>query len=148
LSGLKVIIVGGGLAGMTVAHELLKHRVEVVILEAGTRLGGKAGADLIGSRYEEHGNHFFPAWYLNTRRLLRALEIANNLVDMKRLHQLRKGCFPHFETLNIPTKLWNLPWNKRVHSVTPVRPRLGRHRRSDTCSEVHCHLRVSPVGTD
>jgi uncharacterized protein with NAD-binding domain and iron-sulfur cluster len=104
---------------MTVAYELLKHHFEVVILEASSRLGGKAGADLIGGNYEEHGNHFFPAWYLNTRHLLGELGIADHLVDMKRLHQLRKGRFPHFETLDIPTRLWNLPWNIFHAGVLP-----------------------------
>jgi uncharacterized protein with NAD-binding domain and iron-sulfur cluster len=107
----KVVVVGGGLAGMTVAHELGKQGIDVMILEAALRLGGKAGADLVGGRYEEHGNHFFPAWYVNTRRLLDELGLARSLVDLTRLHQLRRDRFPSFETLVSPTLFRNIPRN-------------------------------------
>ncbi|MGH7965860.1 MAG: FAD-dependent oxidoreductase, partial [Candidatus Binatia bacterium] len=76
----RVVIVGGGLAGMVVARELLKHNdqnMEVVILEATPHLGGKAGAGLKRDRgvYEEHGYHIFPGWYANTRHLLKELDL-------------------------------------------------------------------------
>src|SRR5712692_1040096 len=108
---MKTLIIGGGLAGMTAAYELRKAGAEVVLLEASCRLGGKAGADRLGTDYHEHGNHFFPAWYLNTRRLLKELELSSNLVDIEKLHHLRKGRFPSYETLVIPTRLFYLPRN-------------------------------------
>ena len=64
----RVVIIGGGLAGMTVAKELLKRQIPVVILEAVGYLGGKATADRKDGPYVEHGYHLFPAWYANTRR--------------------------------------------------------------------------------
>ena len=114
----RVVIVGGGLAGMTVAKALLEHNgrnMEVVILEAQDRLGGKAGADYnqVHRVYEEHGYHIFPAWYENTRKLLRDLKIEGNLIDIEKWHQLKKGQFkegqpPHFNTLYQFSSLCNL----------------------------------------
>ncbi|MBI3449347.1 MAG: FAD-dependent oxidoreductase [Acidobacteria bacterium] len=111
MNAFRTVIVGGGLAGMTAAHELVRQGMEVILIEAGPRLGGKAGADRFGDDYQEHGNHFFPAWYLNTRRLMDELGILGNLVDMTRLHQLRRGLYPHYQTLLLPTRLSCIPRN-------------------------------------
>lgn len=106
-----MVIVGGGLAGMTAAYELAHRQMEVVLVEAGRRLGGKAGGDRLESDYQEHGNHFFPPWYLNTRRLMDELGVLGNLVDMTRLHQLRRGHYPSYQTLLLPTHLLRIPRN-------------------------------------
>lgn len=94
----RAVIIGGGLAGMVIAKELGKRGMPVVILEAGGRLGGKAGADLVGGAYEEHGYHVFPGWYVNVRQLLRELGTISNLVDLDRFHHLRLGDFPRLHT--------------------------------------------------
>jgi uncharacterized protein with NAD-binding domain and iron-sulfur cluster len=101
----RVVIIGGGLAGMVVAHELAKKKVPVVLLEAGTRLGGKAGAQ--PSRQdpnvmEDHGYHIIPAWYVNFRNLLREIDVEQHLIDFDRVHYLRRGAFPRFNTLLEP----------------------------------------------
>jgi oxygen-dependent protoporphyrinogen oxidase len=56
----SAIVVGGGLAGMVVAHELALRRWPVILLERSKRLGGKAGADRKNGRLVEHGYHVFP----------------------------------------------------------------------------------------
>ncbi len=55
---------------MTAALRLLERGCHVSLYEASARLGGKAGANKNGDDYDEHGYHIFPAWYLNTWRLL------------------------------------------------------------------------------
>src|SRR5262245_21827790 len=114
----KAVIIGGGLAGMTVAKELLKHGLEVVILEASARLGGKAGADQNPDTrvYEEHGYHIFPGWYANTRQLLEELAITDNLVDLPNFHILkkgewRKGTTPTLSTFCPTSSPWHLIQN-------------------------------------
>lgn len=65
----KVVIVGGGVAGLTAAHELIEREYDVVVIERRPFLGGKAasyevavgGQQLPG----EHGFRFFPGWYRN-----------------------------------------------------------------------------------
>lgn len=86
----NVIIIGGGLAGMTIAKEVVKQGLPVTILEAATRLGGKAGSDRNkNGAWEDHGYHVFPGWYLNTRALLKELNATKNLIDVDRTHFLR-----------------------------------------------------------
>jgi uncharacterized protein with NAD-binding domain and iron-sulfur cluster len=116
----KAVIIGGGLAGMTVAKELLQHGIEVVILEAAGRLGGKAGADASKQGiYEEHGYHIFPGWYVNTRQLLEELEITDDLVDIPSFHILKKGDWskgkaPTFSTFYPTSSPWHLIQNIRA----------------------------------
>ena len=102
----NVIVIGGGLAGMTVAKEVLKQGCSVTILEASTRLGGKAGSDLNGDGlWEDHGYHVFPGWYLNTRQLLTELGAATNLIDVDRTHFLLKPQAPKLG--NSSAKEWD-----------------------------------------
>lgn len=45
---MNVIVIGGGLAGLTVAHRLKQHGVEVRMLESSKAVGGKIGARKVG----------------------------------------------------------------------------------------------------
>jgi uncharacterized protein with NAD-binding domain and iron-sulfur cluster len=66
-----VLVVGGGVAGMTAAHELAERGFAVTILEARDVLGGKARSiPVFGSGQDgredlpaEHGFRFFPGFY-------------------------------------------------------------------------------------
>jgi uncharacterized protein with NAD-binding domain and iron-sulfur cluster len=104
----RVVIIGGGLAGMTVAKELLQQQIPVVLLEAESQLGGKAGAEDVHGMRIEHGYHVFPGWYVNTRQLLRDLDLGGNLIDTAVFFQLKKGDFPHFIAFHTPDSLSNL----------------------------------------
>ena len=69
----KVIILGGGVAGMSAAHELIERGFEVQVFERKIRLpGGKARSVPVpdqdaGVNYNplpgEHGFRFFPGFY-------------------------------------------------------------------------------------
>jgi uncharacterized protein with NAD-binding domain and iron-sulfur cluster len=86
----EVIVVGGGLAGMVTAPRLLERGYKVSLYdESKTRLGGKAGADKNGGDYNDHGYHVFPAWYVNTWRLVEELGIESNFVDFEDAHQMK-----------------------------------------------------------
>jgi 15-cis-phytoene desaturase len=66
----KVVIIGGGIGGLTAAHELVERDFDVTVYERRERCGGKAASsrlealpgDAIG-RPAEHGFRFFPGWY-------------------------------------------------------------------------------------
>jgi 15-cis-phytoene desaturase len=70
---IKVAILGGGIGGLSAAHELaeLGGDFEVHVYEGNPSLGGKARSQLLagtgkGGRGDlpgEHGFRFFPAWY-------------------------------------------------------------------------------------
>ena len=54
-----VVIVGGGIAGLSAAWRL-RHR-DVLLLEAGERLGGRIRSDRCGDYWLNYGAHLFPA---------------------------------------------------------------------------------------
>jgi protoporphyrinogen/coproporphyrinogen III oxidase len=53
------VIVGGGIAGLSAAWRL-RHR-DVMLLEAGDRLGGRMRSDACGEYWLNYGAHLFPA---------------------------------------------------------------------------------------
>ena len=55
----EVVIVGGGIAGLAAAWRL-RHR-DVLLLEAGDRLGGRMRSDPRGEYWLNYGAHLFPA---------------------------------------------------------------------------------------
>jgi UDP-galactopyranose mutase len=58
--GERVLIVGGGLTGCTVAHRLAQGGIESVILERDDKPGGLIRSEqLHGVLYEPHGSHIF-----------------------------------------------------------------------------------------
>ena len=63
LSGTKVIVIGAGLAGLSAARRLHDHGAEVIVLEAGDRIGGRVRTDWsLGAPFEHgagwiHGPH-------------------------------------------------------------------------------------------
>lgn len=67
----KVIILGGGVAGMSAAHELCERGFEVSVYEFKALQGGKARSiDVANSAKDgrkplpgEHGFRFFPRFY-------------------------------------------------------------------------------------
>ena len=81
----KVIIIGGGFAGLAAAQVLSQMNYEVEIWEETNRLGGKAGADLIEGNIVEHGYHIFPMWYNNFWKLAESWGISDNFVDCEKI---------------------------------------------------------------
>ena len=62
----EVIIVGGGIAGLAAAWRL-RHR-DVLLLEAGDRLGGRIRSDVSGDYWLNYGAHLFPGAGIAARR--------------------------------------------------------------------------------
>lgn len=104
-----VIVVGGGLAGISVARELALRNCRVTILERTGRLGGKAGSDFKHGRLWEHGYHVFPAWYPNIRGILSRLGVR--LIDFDCYHYLLRGVYPQRVTVRGPSSVSALLYN-------------------------------------
>ncbi|MBE0659143.1 MAG: FAD-dependent oxidoreductase, partial [Bryobacteraceae bacterium] len=111
-----VLVIGGGLAGMTMARQLALRHCKVTILERTGRLGGKAGSDFKNGRLWEHGYHVFPAWYPNIRTIL--ARIGVRLIDFDRYHFLLRGAYPHKVTVRGPSSLSAL-WHNTFHGLLP-----------------------------
>jgi monoamine oxidase len=68
----KVIIVGGGLAGLYAAYLLQQQGIPYLLLEAQSRLGGR----ILGAQNKKHSDHHFdlgPAWIFPHQKKIQAL---------------------------------------------------------------------------
>ncbi len=76
----KVLVIGGGVAGLTAAHELVRRGYTVTILEPHVLIGGKAksitkaGSGIAGRKElpGEHGFRIFPGFY---RHLIETMKL-------------------------------------------------------------------------
>ena len=78
----SVVVVGGGLAGLSAAYELSLRGFSVTLLELAPQLGGKIASwtiDALGTTFTvEHGFHgFFPQYY-NLRSMMGELQSLQN----------------------------------------------------------------------
>ena len=55
----KVIVVGGGTAGLSAAYTLKKLGIRAIVLEANERLGGRLGGDRVDGFHLDEGTDFF-----------------------------------------------------------------------------------------
>src|SRR5215212_4881768 len=89
----RVAVLGGGVAGLTAAHELAERGFEVTVYEARDRLGGKArslpvpGSGTDGRRDlpAEHGFRFFPGFYKHVPDSMQRIGVAGRLVGAERV---------------------------------------------------------------
>lgn len=83
----QVAVLGGGIGGLTAAHELSERGFEVTVYEANDRVGGKARSVPTGVGIQgEHGFRFFPAFYRHVVDTMERIPhgrgtVADNLVE-------------------------------------------------------------------
>ena len=104
----KVIILGGGIAGLSAAHELVERNFDVEVYELLSIPGGKArsfpvpgsGKDGRKDLPGEHGFRFFPRFYRHVTDTMARIPygptgtVVDNLVDTTRCQLNRYGRFP------------------------------------------------------
>jgi len=85
----SVVVIGGGVGGLSAAHELAERGVDVTVYEANERFGGKARSFPVGEGdsplHGEHGFRFFPAYYQHVTDTMARIPdgdgtVADNLV--------------------------------------------------------------------
>ena len=116
---IRVAILGGGVGGLSAAHELIGRGFEVSVYEAKNQFGGKArslsvpntGTQGRKNLPGEHGFRFFPAFYRHLPDTMMRIPFAgnvsvfNNLVHATRIHVARAGLPPLILTARIPQNI-------------------------------------------
>src|SRR6266545_4782109 len=69
----QVVIIGGGLSGLTTAYLLAGRGLGFTLLEAEDRPGGQARAFRVDGQIVEHGSHAFFGYYGTTVKLMEEL---------------------------------------------------------------------------
>ena len=94
-----VVVVGAGFAGLTAAVRLAENGARVLVLEARSRLGGRATAfpDRETGDIVDNGQHVIVGAYRDTRALLATIGAESNLRFQKQLASVfsdrqRTGC--------------------------------------------------------
>jgi 15-cis-phytoene desaturase len=117
--GIRVAILGGGVGGLSAAHELIERGFEVAVYERNPLFGGKArslsvsntGTDGRRDLPGEHGFRFFPAFYRHLPDTMMRIpdpsnvSVFNNLVHATRIHVARAGKPPLVLTGRIPQNI-------------------------------------------
>jgi geranylgeranyl pyrophosphate synthase/uncharacterized protein with NAD-binding domain and iron-sulfur cluster len=118
----KVVIIGGGVAGMSAAQELIERGFAVEVFDRHGVPGGKARSVAVpGTRSRgaralpgEHGFRFFPGFYKHVIDTMERIPfgagtVAANLVDTTQVHVARVGRPPVFYPARFPQtpgELW------------------------------------------
>jgi len=119
-----VIVIGGGVAGLSAAHELLKHNIRVTVFEKNLLPGGKARSlPVPETEYQplpnkrtlpgEHGFRFFPGFYNHLQDTLEEIPssledgstVADELINVEELNYARLDGTMIVTSTKLPRKL-------------------------------------------
>jgi 15-cis-phytoene desaturase len=128
----RVVVLGGGVAGLSAAHELVERGFDVQVFEKKDIAGGKArsvpvpgsGTDGRPDLPGEHGFRFFPRFYKHLPDTMKRIPfgahgtVEENLVDTTRLEYPLAGKAPIVAVDRFPTDLesWKLILKDAFHT--------------------------------
>jgi monoamine oxidase len=108
----KVIVIGGGIAGLAAATELLRHDCEVKLLEAKNRLGGRIHTISSGSPIEL-GAEFMHGQSSVLRIAIEAAGLSMHKISLKNEY-FEEGKFHRWD-------VWS-QMSKIIHQINPHKP--------------------------
>jgi uncharacterized protein with NAD-binding domain and iron-sulfur cluster len=110
----EVAVLGGGVAGMSTAHELAERGFEVDVYERRPIPGGKARSFESNGLPAEHGFRFFPGFYRHLHHTMQRIPypgerrgVRGNLKPARDILVLQE----HGGPVDYPTRLWR--WDTR-----------------------------------
>jgi len=116
--GASVIVVGGGLAGLTAAYTLQKRGFAVEVLEQETTPGGRMRSEAHGGFIVERGAQFIASSYRNMHALARELGIAHRISPLRNSRNavLKNGRFvaAEYEGLKAIGRSRDLSWPSKL----------------------------------
>ena len=134
---MRLVVVGGGIAGLAAAWEGVQRGAEVVLLEASDRLGGKILTVRDGGRLIELGPDSFVAYRPAGLALIRELGLHEDVIATQGVRKVqlrargRMHPLPDGMGMVLPTKMWPFvktgilsPWDKVRAGLDLVLPRL------------------------
>jgi len=125
----RVAILGGGVAGLSAAHELVERGYEVTIYETRDIFGGKARSLSVPNTATagrkdlpaEHGFRFFPRFYRHLPDTMERIpfkdrvSVFDNLVNASRIEVARAGKAPIVLTARVPRNMRD--WAVSLHTM-------------------------------
>ena len=127
----SVIVVGGGVAGLTAAHRLLQRGYDVTLIEANDFLGGKLAAHrrrdvettkekcsacenqggcLRRGDWHEHCYHMYLNWYHNFWELMEEVGVLDSLVAQPAIYNIHRRDIGESVSPAIPFANMGSPW--------------------------------------
>ena len=105
----KVVIVGGGLAGLAAAYEISKKQCfDLTLIEKENEVGGRIKSILLQDQYIDVGGFVIYPWYKQFYRLIGELGLQDHLKKIKEfqfMYQLDPGeVFKKEENLTLPLR--------------------------------------------
>jgi len=131
----RVLVLGGGVGGMSAAHELVERGFDVEVIEMKSIPGGKArsvpvpdsGRNGRAALPGEHGFRFFPGFYRHLPDTMKRIPYRdnpegcfNNLVDTSRVELAQAGLPPTYLPSRFPRHLSDLEmlFKEALHNDT------------------------------
>ena len=144
----RVVVVGGGLAGLTAALDLQSAGADVVVLEKGETLGGRAKTDQIDGYHIDPSAQLFGSMYTRYRALVDRLGLSDRLVRSPgRDALLKSGRAQEVVYGSASSMLASraIPFGTKVRLGTTYLPFLTKH---SAHLDQHCPEKAVAAGLD
>jgi protoporphyrinogen/coproporphyrinogen III oxidase len=142
-----VVVIGGGIAGLAAAWRLREH--DVLLLEAGERLGGRLRSDPRGDYWMNYGAHLFPAPGTIVDRMARecgldTVQVTGSMMGLavgpKRLTRGRVETYPLRLPLSVRDRVAFAIAGLRVQRAASAYQRVSRPLAGETPADVRARV--------
>jgi squalene-associated FAD-dependent desaturase len=128
-SGIRVCVIGAGIAGLAAAVFLEHKLFSVTLIESSPRLGGRAYSffDKNLNGFIDNGQHILASWYNSTFEFLKIIGTYDELKFQKRLEVKfvdLEGNRYHFKSPNLPPPL-HLIWGLWIYKALKWKDKYG-----------------------